>query len=79
MGKLVAALADMQHGLAVLDRTLGQQNPRYLLAKIAYSSVLGRTDAHAGAVRMKTTAERQLKEFYRQQCGECTISAVVLH
>jgi hypothetical protein len=78
-GQLVSAVADMQHGLAILDRTLGRQNPRYMKAEIAYSRVLDLTEAHAEAARVKTTAEQELKGFYRDQSVDCSISAVAFH
>jgi tetratricopeptide (TPR) repeat protein len=78
-GQTASALADMQRGLAILDRTLGRQHPRYLQADIAYLRLLERTEAHAEAARMKTTAERELRTFYRDHCSDCTISAVAFH
>jgi tetratricopeptide (TPR) repeat protein len=74
-GDLTSALVDMQRGMDVLDRTLGQQNTRYLTAEIAYSRVLDRTGAHTEAARMKTDAERELKDLHRTQCVACTVSA----
>jgi tetratricopeptide (TPR) repeat protein len=74
-GELTSALVDMQRGLAVLDRTLGRQNTRYLTAEIAYSRVLDRTGAHTEATRMKTDAERDLNNLHRTQCVACTVSA----
>jgi hypothetical protein len=40
---------------------------------------LDQTDAHVEAARMKTTAEQELKEFYRVQCADCTVSATAFH
>lgn len=79
MGHMIVGLADVEHGLQILERTLGRQNPRYMVAEIAYASVLDQTDAHAEAGRLKAAAERQLQKFYRQQCGGCTITALALH
>jgi tetratricopeptide (TPR) repeat protein len=78
-GQTSSALADMQRGLAILDRTLGRQHPRYLQADIAYLRLLERTEAHAEAAQMKTAAEQDLRKFYRDQCSDCTISAVAFH
>ncbi len=78
-GQTASALADMQRGLAILDRTLGRQHPRYLEADIAYLGLLERTEAHAEAARLKTTAEQELRTFYRDQCADCTISVVAFH
>lgn len=78
-GQTASALADMQRGLAILDRTLGRQHPRYLEADIAYLRLLERTKGHAEAARLKTTAEQDLRTFYRDQCSDCTVSAVAFH
>jgi tetratricopeptide (TPR) repeat protein len=74
-GEFKGALADMRLGLAVLERTLGRQNARYLTAEIAYSRVLDQTGARSEAARMKKDAERDLQDLHRSQCAECTISA----
>ena len=66
-GQTVSALADMQHGLAILERTLGRQHPRYLEADIAYLGLLDRTEAHTEATRLKTAAEQELRTFYRDR------------
>jgi tetratricopeptide (TPR) repeat protein len=78
-GQTASALADMQRGLAILDRTLGRQHPRYLQADSAYLRLLERTEAHAEAAQMKTAAEQDLRKFYRHQCSDCTVSAVAFH
>jgi len=78
-GQTASALTDMQHGLAILGRTLGPQHPRYLKADIAYLRLLERTEAHAEAARLKTTAEQELRTFYRDQCSDCTISVAAFH
>jgi len=78
-GQTASALADMQRGLVILDRTLGRQHPRYLKADIAYLRLLERTEAHAEAARLKTTAEQELRAFYRDQCSDCTISVAAFH
>ena len=73
-GESTVALTEMQHGLAILDRALGEQNPRYLTAEIAYSHVLDQTGSHTDAVRLRTGAEQALNGFYRSQCVGCTVS-----
>jgi tetratricopeptide (TPR) repeat protein len=78
-GQLTTALGEMRQGIAILDHTLGRQNPRYLLAEIAYSRILDATGSHSEAAQIKSTAELVLKEVYRRQCAGCTISAVALH
>jgi tetratricopeptide (TPR) repeat protein len=74
-GDLTTALAEMDEGRAILGRTLDGQNPKYLTAAIAYSQVLDATGAHLEAVRIKTSAERRLKEGPSRRCSNCTISA----
>jgi hypothetical protein len=78
-GQLTNALGEMRQGVAVLDRTLSRQNPRYLVAEMAYSRVLDATGSHAEAARVKASAETLLKDVYRKQCAGCTISAVAFH
>jgi hypothetical protein len=74
LGRLSEGLTDMQIGLTILDVTAGRRNPQYLKAKIAYSLVLDRTEAHAEAARIKATAEQALTDFYRDRCASCSIS-----
>jgi tetratricopeptide (TPR) repeat protein len=73
-GQLTTALKEMKQGIDVLDRALGRQNPRYLMAEIAYSRVLDATGAHSEAAQIRATAEPALRELYRRQCAGCTIS-----
>jgi tetratricopeptide (TPR) repeat protein len=74
-GQLTAALGKMRQGIAILDRALGRQNPRYLLKEIAYSRVLDATGSHSEAAQIKATAEPLLTDIYRRQCAGCTVSA----
>jgi tetratricopeptide (TPR) repeat protein len=78
-GQLTTALEEMRQGIAILDRTLGRQNPRFLLAEIAYSRVLDATGSHSEAAQMKATAEPLLQDIYRRQCAGCTVSAAAFH
>jgi tetratricopeptide (TPR) repeat protein len=77
--QLTTALGEMRQGVAVLERTLSNQNPRYLVAEIAYSRVLDATGSHAEAARIKSTAESRLKDVQQRQCTGCTISAAAFH
>ena len=74
-GDLTTALSEMKRGMAILGRTLDDQNPKYLTAELAYSRVLDTTGAHVEAAQMKAEAEHQLKEGSSRQCSNCTISA----
>lgn len=78
-GQLTPALSEMRQSVAILDRTLGRQNPRCLLAEIAYSRVLDATGSHSEAARIKATAEPLLNDIYRRQCAGWTISVAALH
>jgi tetratricopeptide (TPR) repeat protein len=78
-GQLTTALDEIKHGVAILDRTVGHQNPHYLIAELAYSRVLDATGSHPEAAKVKATAESLLKDVYRKQCAGCTISAAAFH
>lgn len=78
-GDLTAALKDIKQGLAILEHTLGTQNPRYLTAEMTYSRVLDKTGAHAEAAQIKAETERLLKQSYSRQCAGCTVSATAFH
>jgi hypothetical protein len=64
----------MRMGLVILDHALGDKNPKYFMAQIAYSQILDRTGSHAEAAQVKAAAEQASKAFYRDQCVGCTIS-----
>jgi tetratricopeptide (TPR) repeat protein len=72
-GDIDRAVADMQKGLEILAHALGQRNPKYFAAQLAYSRVLDQTGSHAEAARLRETTERASKEFYGHQCVGCTI------
>ncbi len=77
-GQLTAALAEIKAGVDILDRSLGRQNPHYLLAELAYARVLDASGSHAEAAKIKAPAESMLKESNRRQCVGCTVSAMAL-
>jgi tetratricopeptide (TPR) repeat protein len=78
-GSLTAALAEIKQGVAVLDRTVGPQNPHYLMAELAYARILDATGSNVKAAKLKASAESLLKDVYRNQCAGCTISAAAFH
>lgn len=78
-GQLTTALEEMKRGIAIVDHTISRQNPRYLVAEIAYSRVLDATGSHAEAAQIKAAAEPLLKDIYRRQCAGCTVSATAFH
>jgi tetratricopeptide (TPR) repeat protein len=68
------ALATMRKGLSILSQTTGSKNPKYLAAEIAYSQVLDKSGAHVEAAHLKDTAEKDLADFYRNECMRCRVS-----
>jgi len=73
-GDLKSALANMQAGLTILDHALGQKNPKYLVAELAYSRVLDQSGLHAEAAQMRAASEKASKDYYGSQCAGCTIN-----
>lgn len=73
-GEFTVSVDDMKQGIAILDRALGPQNPRYLMAELAYSQVLDAAGSHAEAAQIKASAEPLLQAIYRKQCAGCTVS-----
>jgi len=73
-GDLRSALANMQTGLTILDHALGQKNPKYFAAELAYSRILDQFGLHAEAAEMRATAEKASKDYYGSQCAGCTIN-----
>lgn len=74
-GDLSASLTEMVKGLAILGRTLNDQDPRYLSAEIAYSHVLDMAGKRSEAQSVRANAEAQLKAFRNSQCIDCAVSA----
>jgi tetratricopeptide (TPR) repeat protein len=77
-GQLKAALTETKEGMEILDRSLGRQNPHYLMAEVAYARALDASGSRAEADQIKATAESMLKENDRRQCPGCTVSAMAL-
>ncbi len=73
-GDFRSALANMQTGLTILDHALGERNPKYFAAELAYSRVLDRMGSHAEATQMRAAAEKASKDYYGSQCVGCTIN-----
>lgn len=73
-GDLGSAVANMQVGLAILGHGLGQKNPKYFAAELAYSRVLDQSGLHAEAAQFRAASEKASKEYYGGQCVGCTIS-----
>ena len=73
-GDLRTALANLQTGLTILDHALGQKNPKYFAAELAYSRVLDQSGLHAEAAQMRTASEQASKDYYGSQCVGCTIN-----
>jgi hypothetical protein len=64
----------MQTGLTILDHALGQKNPKYFVAELAYSRVLDQFGLHAEAAQIRAAGEKAWKEYYGSHCTGCTIN-----
>jgi hypothetical protein len=73
-GDFRPALANMRAGLTILDHALGQKNPKYFAAELAYSRVLDRSGLHAEAAQMRAASQTASKDYYGSQCAGCTIN-----
>jgi Tfp pilus assembly protein PilF len=73
-GDFRSALANMRTGLSILDHALGQKNPKYFAAELAYSRVLDQFGLHAEAAQMRAAAKKASKDYYGSQCAGCTIN-----
>ena len=70
---LLAGLASMQNGLAILKETIGTNNQRYLVCELAYSSLLDDAGSHAESIRISTAANKTLSSL-PTECPGCTAS-----
>ncbi len=77
-GNSSAGLAEMKQGIAILGRTLGQKNPRFLSVEETYARLLDKEGFHGEAAQVKAATEPILQEVYREQCAGCTVSAAAL-
>lgn len=77
-GERQNAMSDMQQGLGMLERTLGQHSPKYLLAKIAYSRVLIKAGKKKEGTAMFEQANDELKSSIHTQCVDCRVSVSAL-
>ena len=73
-GDFRSASANMQTGITILDHALGQRNPKYFAAELAYSRVLDQFGLHSEAAQMRASAEKAGKHYYGGQCVGCTIN-----
>jgi tetratricopeptide (TPR) repeat protein len=73
-GDFGSALASMRTGLTILDHALGQKNPKYWAAELAYSGVLDQFGLRAEAAQMRVAAEKASKDYYGGRCAGCTIN-----
>ena len=73
-GDLSRSLADMRKGVAILGRTLSNQDPRFLTAELAYSRVLDAAGERSQSQSLRSDAEGKLRTFQTSQCAGCTVS-----
>ena len=74
-GNFGRSIIEINNGLAILGRKLHRQDPRFLVAQIAYSHVLEKVGRGPEAKSLQADAERQLNAFRNSQCANCTVSA----
>jgi len=74
-GHASAGLAEMKQGVAILGRTLGEKNLRYVSVELTYARLLDKEGFHAEAAQVKAATEPVLREVYGEQCVGCTVSA----
>ena len=77
-GHASAGLAEMKQGVAILGRTLGERNLRYLSVEVTYARLLNKEGFHEEAARVKGATEPVLQEVYGEQCVGCTVSVAAL-
>jgi hypothetical protein len=68
----------MKQGVAILGRTLGERNLRYLSVEVTYARLLNKEGFHEEAARVKGATEPVLQEVYGEQCVGCTVSVAAL-
>ena len=73
-GQNKLALETMHKGLAILNQTIGQKNPKYFAAEIVYAQALDRSGAHKKAAYLQELAEKGLADFNGSKCTNCDIS-----
>ena len=67
-----SALESMRKGLSILTQTIGPGNPKYSAAELVYSQVLDHSGAHTDATHLRELAEKDLEEFNRNGCTDCS-------
>jgi tetratricopeptide (TPR) repeat protein len=78
-GQLTDAQVEMKRSIAIFDRSLGRQNPRYLSAEMAYARVLDMAGDQSEAAQIRAATEPLVREWYRGQCVGCSFSPEVFH
>ena len=78
-GQLTAAMEEIKQSIAILDRSLGRQNPRYLSAEMAYARVLDEAGFQSRAAQIRSAAEPLLKDIDRRQCAGCTLNSTTVY
>ena len=78
-GELTDAQIEIKRSIAILDRTLGRQNPRYLSAEMAYARVLDMAGDQLEAAQIRAATEPLVRAWYHGQCVGCILNAEVFH
>jgi tetratricopeptide (TPR) repeat protein len=77
-GKTQEAVDNIRGGLAILNRTVGSHNQKYLFGEIAYSRALESAGAKREAIQMRSKAERELASLRQTQCTGCRVNVAAL-
>ncbi|QNI31969.1 tetratricopeptide repeat protein [Alloacidobacterium dinghuense] len=77
-GQSQDGLVNLQRGLNILEQTVGDQNPKYLVGEILYAKVLDQSGRHSEALQLRGQAEQSLEGLLNRQCTNCTVSVATL-
>jgi tetratricopeptide (TPR) repeat protein len=78
-GENFPAIRMLDKGLAILEETLGKDNPKYLRAEIIYSSALKNLGCKEQASRLSSVATKELAAISHRECIGCRQSAAAFH
>ncbi len=74
-GNNAGAGADVEKGMAILEKTLGRGSRKYALAEMVYARTLNASGDEARAHSVESAAQRSLRALERGECGGCSVSA----
>jgi hypothetical protein len=75
-GEMQLALESIRPGFAILDRSLGPDNPSFLYAEIAYSQVLEKAGTRNPAILLRARAEHTLADVRGRRCNRISVATL---